>query len=61
MFRQIVSIRVNTLSNTNLVVSRDIKRDKSSLLVEVNGLKTLSPHLPTDRARPLTILLHRTI
>ena len=60
IFGQIVCIRVNTLSNTNLVVSRYIKSDKGSLLVE-DGLKKLSPHLPTDRARPLTILLHRTI
>ena len=34
-FRQIVSIRVKTLSNTNLVASMYIKGEKSSLLVDV--------------------------
>ena len=34
-FRQIVSIRVKTLSHTNLVASRHIKREKSSLPVKV--------------------------
>ena len=35
---QIVSIRVKKLSNTNLLVLRDIKREKGSLLVEVRAL-----------------------
>ena len=35
MFGEIVSVRVKTLSNTNLVASRHMKREKSSLPVEV--------------------------
>ena len=34
-FEQIVFIRVKTLSRTNLVASRHIKREKSSFSVEV--------------------------
>ena len=37
---QIVSIRVKTLSNTNLVGSWHIKREKSSLRVDVRRSKT---------------------
>ena len=36
MFGLIVSISVKTLSNTNLVASRHIKREKSSLPVDVS-------------------------
>ena len=41
LFRQIVSIRVKKLSNTNLVASRHIKREKGSLPVDVRRSKTL--------------------
>ena len=37
---QIVSIRVKTLSNTNLVTSWHIKKEKSSLPVDVRRSKT---------------------
>ena len=46
MFGQIVSIRVKTLSHTNLVASRNIKSEKSSLPVEVHRSKMLLPKLP---------------
>ena len=46
LFGQIVSVRVNTLSHTNLVASRHIKREKSSLSVEVRRSKTLLLRLP---------------
>ena len=39
-FRQIVSIRVQTLSHTNLVASMYIKREKSSLPFDVRRSKT---------------------
>ena len=35
MFGQIVSIRMKTIGNTNMVASRLIKREKGSLLVDV--------------------------
>ena len=38
--RQIFSLRVTTLSNTNLVALRHIKREKGSLPVEVRRSKT---------------------
>ena len=38
---QIVSVRVKTLSHTNLVASRHIKREKSSLPVDVHRSETL--------------------
>ena len=40
IFGQIVSIRVKTLSNTNLMASRHIKREKRSLPVDVRRSKT---------------------
>ena len=40
IFGQIVSIRVKTLSNTNLVASRHIKREKRSLPVDFRRSKT---------------------
>ena len=43
---QIASLRVKTLSNTNLVASRHIKRDKGSPPVDVRFLKTLLLKLP---------------
>ena len=43
---QIASLRVKTLSNTNLVASRHIKRDKGSPPVDVRCLKTLLLKLP---------------
>ena len=39
-FGQIVSIRVKTLSNTNLVAARYIESEKRSLPVDVRGFKT---------------------
>ena len=46
MFGQIDSIRVNTLSNTNLVASMHIKREKRSLPVDVRRSKTSLLKLP---------------
>ena len=39
IFGQFVSVRVKTLSNTNLVASRHIKREKDSFLVDVRHSK----------------------
>ena len=46
ILRQIVSIRVKTLSNTNLVASRYIKREKGSLPVDVCRAETSLIKLP---------------
>ena len=43
---QIVSLRVQTLSNTNLVVSRHIKRENGPLAVDVRHSKTSLLKLP---------------
>ena len=40
IFSQIVTIIVKKLSNTNFISSRHIKREKSSLPVDVRGSKT---------------------
>ena len=42
IFGQIVSIRVKTLGNTNLVASRHIKGENASLLVDVRIAKSRS-------------------
>ena len=44
-FGQIVSIRVKTLSNTNLVASRHIKKEKRSLPVDMRRSKTSLEYL----------------
>ena len=49
---QIVSIRVKTLSNTNLVASRQFKMEKGSLPVDVGGSKTSQLKLPIIPFRP---------
>ena len=41
IFGQIVSIRLKTHSNINLVASRHIEREKASFLVDVRRLKRL--------------------
>ena len=46
IFRQIVSIRVKTLSNTNLVASRQIKIEKTSLRVDKRRTKMSLLKLP---------------
>ena len=43
---QIVSVRVKTLSNINLVASRHINREKGSLPIEVRRSKTSLLKLP---------------
>ena len=45
IFGQIVSIRVKTLSNTNMVTSRPIKREKRSLPVDMRRSKTSLEYL----------------
>ena len=46
ILEQIDSLRVKTLSNTNLVASRHIKGEKGSLPFDVRCLKTLLLKLP---------------
>jgi len=46
---QIVSIRIKTLGNTNMVASRLIKRGKGSLPVDVRRSKTSLLKLPNVR------------
>ena len=48
IFEQIVSIRIKTLGNTNMVASRPIKREKGSLPVDVRCSKTSLLKLPND-------------
>ena len=48
IFNQIVSIRVKKLSNTNFISSRHIKREKSSLPVDVRRSKTSFLKLPNS-------------
>ena len=48
IFSQIVSIRVKKLSNTNFISSRHIKREKSSLPVDVRRSKASLLKLPND-------------
>ena len=49
-----VSIRVKTLRNTNLVSSRHIIKEKGSLTVEVRLSKTSLPKLPVKTAHTST-------
>ena len=46
IFGQILSIRIKTLSNTNMVTSRLIQREKGSLPVHVRRSKTSLRELP---------------
>ena len=46
IFGQIVSIRIKTLSNTNTVASRLVKREKGSFPVDVRCSKTSLLKLP---------------
>ena len=46
IFEQIVSVRIKTLGNTNMVTSRLIKREKGSLPVDVRRSKTSLLKLP---------------
>ena len=48
IFGQIVSIRITTLSNTNTVASRHIKRERGSLPVDVRRSKTSLLKLPIN-------------
>ena len=51
---QIVSVRVKTLSNINLVASRHINREKGSLPIEVRPSKTSLLKLPINWQTELT-------
>ena len=62
---QIVSIRIKTLGNTNVVASRLIEREKGSLPVYslftharfyIRGPRCGALHIPSTRNRPYTIL-----
>ena len=48
IFGQIVSVRIKTLGNTNMVASRLIKREKGSLPVDVRRSKTSLLKLPNS-------------
>ena len=50
IFGQIVSIRIKTRSNTNMVAPRLIKREKGSLPVDVRCSKTSLLKLPIAKA-----------
>ena len=50
IFGQIVSVRIKTLGNTNMVASRLIKREKGSLPVDVRRSKTSLLKLPNSGA-----------
>ena len=52
---QIFSLRVKTLSNTNLVASRHIKGEKSSLPVDMHRPKTLLLYELPDIANAASI------
>ena len=52
MFAQIASIMVKTLSNTNLIGSRQFKMEKGSLPVDVRSSKTSLLKLPIISFRP---------
>ena len=54
-FGQIVSLRVKTISHTNMVASRYIKKGKSSLPVDVRRSKTLLLKLPNKYPCKLVI------
>ena len=58
IFRQIVSIRVMTLINTNVVASRHIKREEVLLLVVVRHSKT--PELNLNFIRGNKNITHST-
>ena len=51
-FRQIFSIRVKTLSDRNLVASRNIKTEKGSLLVDMGRSRTSLLKFPILQKRP---------
>ena len=55
MFGQIVSVRFKTLSDTELVASRHLKREKGSLPVDVRRSKTLLLKLPIGQFSPLSL------
>ena len=57
---QIVSERVKTLSNTNLVASKHTKREKGSLPVDVRQSKTSLRKLSIDRDEAWPISSHLT-
>ena len=48
IFGQILSVRVKSLSNTDLVSSRHLKREKGSLPVDVRRSKTSLLKLPNS-------------
>lgn len=59
IFGQIVPIRMKTLSNTNLVVSQQIKRERTSLPVDVRRSKTplLQLHIVPSSSPSKSIIL----
>ena len=57
IFGQIIFMREKTLKNTNLVVSRHIKRENGSLPVDVHRSKTFLLKLPIVKSIPLQLFM----
>ena len=57
IFDQIVSMRVETVGNTNFVASSHIKREKALLLVGVRHSTTLLLKFPYDGMRHVFVTL----
>ena len=53
IFSQILSVRVKKQRSTNVISSRHVKREKTSLPVDVRRSRTLNP-LNTDTIRSLS-------
>jgi len=65
IFRQILSVRVKSLSNTDLVSSRHLKREEGSLPVDVRRSKTSLLKRPNsfnhNKARDDVYKLNRSV
>ena len=57
IFGQIIFMREKTLEDTNLVVSRHIKRENGSLPVDVHRSKTFLLKLPIVKSIPLQLFM----
>ena len=57
IFGQIIFMREKTLKDTNLVVSRHIKRENGSLPVDVHRSKTFLLKLPIVKSIPLQLFM----
>ena len=57
IFGQIIFMREKTFKNSNLVVSRHIKRENDSLPVDVHRSKTFLLELPIVKSIPLQLFM----